>query len=166
MAGSTPSADPLVGVRDPHRYHYGSRRYPPTGRSGQPMRDVLVVDEDFVAAEIHRWFVEQVEGFRAAGVAQTGDQALSAARELRPLLILLDIYLPDMTGAGGVAALAIRERPRRRHHAHGRARADYRAAHWTVARQTTSSNLRISPATSEAGNLRDTARHPDIRCGR
>ena len=53
MAGSTPSADHLVGichshfrVRDPHRYHYGSRRYPPSGRSGQPMRDVLVVDDD------------------------------------------------------------------------------------------------------------------------
>lgn len=62
------------------------------------MRDVLVVDEDFVAAEIHRRFVEQVEGFRVAGVAHTGAQALPAAREQRPQLILLDVYLPDMTG--------------------------------------------------------------------
>jgi response regulator of citrate/malate metabolism len=62
------------------------------------MRDVLVVDDDFMVAEIHRRFVEQVDGFRAVGVVRTGAEALSAARELRPQLILLDVYLPDMTG--------------------------------------------------------------------
>ena len=31
------------------------------------MRDVLVVDDDFMVAEIHRRFVEQVDGFRAVG---------------------------------------------------------------------------------------------------
>jgi response regulator of citrate/malate metabolism len=62
------------------------------------MRDVLVVDDDFMVAEIHRRFIEQVEGFRAVGVARTGTEALAAARELRPHLILLDVYLPDMTG--------------------------------------------------------------------
>jgi len=62
------------------------------------MRDVLVVDDDFMVAEIHRRFVEQVPGFRAVGVARTGVEALSAAGELRPDLILLDVYLPDMTG--------------------------------------------------------------------
>jgi len=62
------------------------------------MRDVLVVDDDFMVAEIHRRFVEQVDGFRAVGVARTGAEALTAARDLRPHLILLDVYLPDMTG--------------------------------------------------------------------
>ena len=62
------------------------------------MRDVLVVDDDFMVAEIHRRFVEQVDGFRAVGVARSGAEALSAARELRPQLMLLDVYLPDMTG--------------------------------------------------------------------
>ena len=62
------------------------------------MRDVLIVDDDFMVAEIHRSFVEQVDGFRAVGVARTGTDALSAARELQPQLILLDVYLPDMTG--------------------------------------------------------------------
>ena len=45
------------------------------------MRDVLVVDDDFMVAEIHRRFVEQVDGFRAVGVARTGTEALTAARE-------------------------------------------------------------------------------------
>ncbi|WP_370330246.1 response regulator [Mycolicibacterium hippocampi] len=62
------------------------------------MRDVLVVDDDFMVAEIHRRFVDQVDGFRAVGVARTGAEALTAARELQPALILLDVYLPDMTG--------------------------------------------------------------------
>jgi response regulator of citrate/malate metabolism len=62
------------------------------------MRDVLVVDDDFMVAEIHRRFVEQVDGFRTVGVARTGAEALSVARELQPQLILLDVYLPDMTG--------------------------------------------------------------------
>ena len=62
------------------------------------MRDVLVVDDDFMVAEIHRRFVEQVDGFRAVGVARTGAEALAAARDLQPQLILLDVYLPDMTG--------------------------------------------------------------------
>ena len=62
------------------------------------MRDVLVVDDDFMVAEIHRRFVERVDGFRPVGVARTGAEALSAARALRPHLILLDVYLPDMTG--------------------------------------------------------------------
>jgi response regulator of citrate/malate metabolism len=62
------------------------------------MRDVLVVDDDFMVAEIHRRFVDRVDGFRAVGVARTGADALTAARELGPHLILLDVYLPDMTG--------------------------------------------------------------------
>src|SRR4051812_19994750 len=57
---------------------------PPSAWRVQRMRDVLVVDDDFMVAEIHRRFVEQVDGFRAAGVARTGAEALSAARELQP----------------------------------------------------------------------------------
>ncbi|WP_454790696.1 response regulator [Mycolicibacterium lutetiense] len=62
------------------------------------MRDVLVVDDDFMVAEIHRRFVERVDGYRPVGVARNGTDALAAAAELRPDLILLDVYLPDMTG--------------------------------------------------------------------
>jgi response regulator of citrate/malate metabolism len=62
------------------------------------MRDVLVVDDDFMVAEIHRRFVDRVEGFRAVGVARTGTEALTMARDLRPQLLLLDVYLPDMSG--------------------------------------------------------------------
>jgi len=62
------------------------------------MREVLVVDDDFMVADIHRRFVDRIDGFRTVDVAHTGAAALDAARTLHPDLILLDVYLPDMTG--------------------------------------------------------------------
>ena len=62
------------------------------------MRDVLVVDDDFMVAEIHRKFVDRVDGFTTVGAARTGAEALEMAAALEPDLILLDVYLPDMTG--------------------------------------------------------------------
>ncbi|MEZ0359962.1 response regulator [Mycobacterium sp. SA01] len=62
------------------------------------MREVLVVDDDFMVADIHRRFVDRIEGFHTVEVAHTGAAALDAARTVRPDLILLDVYLPDMTG--------------------------------------------------------------------
>ncbi|TPG28040.1 response regulator [Mycolicibacterium hodleri] len=62
------------------------------------MRDVLVVDDDFMVAEIHRKFVDRVEGFTTVAAARTGAEALEMAAALEPDLILLDVYLPDMTG--------------------------------------------------------------------
>ncbi|WND38990.1 response regulator [Streptomyces sp. BB1-1-1] len=59
---------------------------------------VLVVDDDFMVARVHRAFVERVEPFRVVGVAGTGEQALAAVGELRPDLVLLDLYLPDVFG--------------------------------------------------------------------
>ncbi|CAM5343235.1 Response regulator OS=Streptomyces rochei OX=1928 GN=G3I25_18555 PE=4 SV=1 [Streptomyces rochei] len=59
---------------------------------------VLVVDDDFMVARVHRAFVERVEPFRVVGVAGTGEEALTAVAELRPDLVLLDLYLPDLFG--------------------------------------------------------------------
>ncbi|CAM5737990.1 putative C4-dicarboxylate response regulator DctR [Streptomyces afghaniensis 772] [Streptomyces afghaniensis] len=60
--------------------------------------DVLVVNDDFMVARVHRAFVERVEPFRVVGVAHTGGQAIEAVDELRPDLVLLDLYLPDLFG--------------------------------------------------------------------
>jgi response regulator of citrate/malate metabolism len=62
-----------------------------------PLR-VLVVDDDFMVARVHRRFVELVPGFEVVGEARSGQDALEAVRTHEPDLVLLDIYLPDMTG--------------------------------------------------------------------
>ncbi|SCG54245.1 response regulator [Micromonospora inositola] len=69
------------------------------------MIDVLVVDDDFMVARIHCGFVERIEGFRVVGTASTGEQAIAAVDELRPDLVLLDLYLPDMFGLDVVTRL-------------------------------------------------------------
>ncbi len=62
------------------------------------MLDVLVVDDDFMVARAHERVVGQVADYRVVGVAHTGAEALALIAALRPRLVLLDIYLPDMTG--------------------------------------------------------------------
>lgn len=59
---------------------------------------VLVVDDDFMVARLHSSVVARQEGFEVAGIASTGKDALRAVAATRPDLLLLDIYLPDMTG--------------------------------------------------------------------
>jgi response regulator of citrate/malate metabolism len=65
----------------------------------------LVVDDDAMTASIHRSYVERVPGYEVVGEAHTGREALDGARKLRPDLMLLDIYLPDMNGLEVLRAL-------------------------------------------------------------
>jgi response regulator of citrate/malate metabolism len=58
----------------------------------------LVVDDDFMAASVHRAYVERVAGFTVVGEAHTGTEALEHVKRQAPDLVLLDIYLPDMSG--------------------------------------------------------------------
>jgi response regulator of citrate/malate metabolism len=62
-----------------------------------PVR-VVVVDDDFAVAAIHRRCVEEVPGFVVVGVAHQGGECLRLVDELSPDLLLLDIYLPDVSG--------------------------------------------------------------------
>ena len=62
-----------------------------------PIR-VLVVEDEPLLAEAHREYVARVPGFDTVAIAHTGRDTL---RELgrRPVdLVLLDFYLPDMSG--------------------------------------------------------------------
>jgi response regulator of citrate/malate metabolism len=67
----------------------------------------LVVDDDFMSASIHSSYVERVPGFAAVGEAHTGAHALEAVRTLQPDLVLLDIYLPDISGLEVIRRLRI-----------------------------------------------------------
>jgi two-component system CitB family response regulator len=66
----------------------------------------LVVDDDYRVADLHCAYVERVSGFAVAGRAHTGAEALSSVDQLRPDLVLLDIYLPDISGLEVLQQLA------------------------------------------------------------
>jgi response regulator of citrate/malate metabolism len=66
---------------------------------------VLVVDDDFMVARLHAELVASLDGFVVAGVSHTGRDALEAAGRLRPDVVLLDVYLPDLTGVQVLEAL-------------------------------------------------------------
>ncbi|WDZ85510.1 response regulator [Micromonospora cathayae] len=69
------------------------------------MIGVLVVDDDFMVARIHCGFVARTEGFQVLGTASSGAQAVTEVDRLRPDLVLLDLYLPDMFGLDVVTRL-------------------------------------------------------------
>ncbi|SDM88410.1 response regulator [Streptomyces wuyuanensis] len=71
--------------------------------------NVLVVDDDFMVAKLHTRYVSATPGFTVAGVAHSGAEALRAVERLRPDLVLLDIYLPDMDGIGVLRELRAAE---------------------------------------------------------
>ncbi|MFD4834263.1 response regulator [Streptomyces sp. SID4919] len=64
------------------------------------MTKVLVVDDDFMVAKLHSRYVSEMAGFTVVGVAHNGVEALRSVESLRPDLVLLDVYLPDMDGIG------------------------------------------------------------------
>lgn len=61
---------------------------------------ILVVEDDFRIADIHRAFIEQSEGFHVVGMARNAAEtnALMAEQGQHVQLILLDAYLPDVEG--------------------------------------------------------------------
>ncbi|MEO5710957.1 MAG: response regulator [Nocardioidaceae bacterium] len=69
------------------------------------MIEVLVVDDDFMVARIHTGFVGRTPGFTVTGVAHSGAEALVEAERLQPDLVLLDVYLPDVSGLDLLGAL-------------------------------------------------------------
>jgi response regulator of citrate/malate metabolism len=65
----------------------------------------LVVDDDYRVAGIHAAYIGKVDGFAVIAEAHTAAEAVAAVDELRPDLLLLDLYLPDEHGLDLVARL-------------------------------------------------------------
>jgi len=65
--------------------------------AGGPLR-VLIVEDQVTAAEVMATYVERISGFEVAGQATSGAECLAQLAKGDIDVILLDIYLPDMSG--------------------------------------------------------------------
>ena len=74
-----------------------------------PIR-TLIVDDDYRVAAVHAAYVAKVDGFQAVGQAHTAAEAIQAVADLRPDLVLMDVYLPDGDGLEIVRGLMDREK--------------------------------------------------------
>jgi DNA-binding NarL/FixJ family response regulator len=59
---------------------------------------VLIVDDQEPFRLAARMVVEATEGFEVVGEAETGEDSVAMARELRPDLVLMDVNLPGING--------------------------------------------------------------------
>lgn len=59
---------------------------------------VLIVDDDFRVADLHAQYVDAVDGFMALPPVHSGRAAVDVIRAEHPDLLLLDLYLPDISG--------------------------------------------------------------------
>lgn len=69
------------------------------------MIEVLVVEDDPVAADAHAMYVGRIAGFALAGVARSGAEALRFLDRHRVDLVLLDLHLPDGHGLAVVRSM-------------------------------------------------------------
>ncbi|WP_272595778.1 response regulator [Paenibacillus apiarius] len=73
------------------------------GRKGIVVKDlfsVLIIEDDFRVADIHRQYVEKTAGFAVQYIAKSRKEALDYMESSAaiPDIILLDVYIPDVEG--------------------------------------------------------------------
>jgi DNA-binding NarL/FixJ family response regulator len=78
-----------------------------TADKGTPVRVLAVDDHDAFLAAL-REIIEATEGFELVGVAGTGEDAVAAASELRPDLVIMDKRMPGLDGIEACALLTER----------------------------------------------------------
>jgi PAS domain S-box-containing protein len=81
----------------------GPQRTPVPGAAPLRKNTVLVVDDDAMSREMLHSFLQR-DGFQVL-MANSGEDGIRLAREVRPAAITLDVMMPDMDGWAVLAAL-------------------------------------------------------------
>jgi two-component system, CitB family, response regulator DctR len=66
---------------------------------------VFIVEDDPMVLEVNKEFLKKMIGFYLIGESANGKNALSQIKDLKPNLVLLDMYLPDISGLDVLAEL-------------------------------------------------------------
>ncbi|MDI6560719.1 response regulator [Bacillus altitudinis] len=59
---------------------------------------VLLIEDDPMVQEVNREFIKSVPGFQVAAVAGNGEQGIQLIKDIRPDLVVLDVYMPKKDG--------------------------------------------------------------------
>ncbi len=59
---------------------------------------VILVEDDPMVQEVHRQFIERIDGFEVAGIASNGLNGIELARDCTPDLAIVDLYMPYLGG--------------------------------------------------------------------
>lgn len=59
---------------------------------------VLLIEDDPMVREVNRQFIERVEGFKVIGMCSNGEEGYKSIVELKPDLVLMDIFMPKQDG--------------------------------------------------------------------
>ncbi|SDY54722.1 two-component system, CitB family, response regulator DctR [Evansella caseinilytica] len=70
----------------------------------QPIH-VLLIEDDPMVQEVNQLFIDKVAGFKVIGAAANGMEGRRKVKELRPDLVLLDIFMPEEDGLKTISKL-------------------------------------------------------------
>lgn len=59
---------------------------------------VVIVEDDPMVIEINRKVIDSCVGYLVVGTVQSGDEGLKMVKELKPELVILDIFMPQVNG--------------------------------------------------------------------
>lgn len=62
------------------------------------MIQTLIVEDDYRIAEIHSEFIEHLDNIKLVGKALNGKEAIEFAEKFTIDLVILDLYIPDISG--------------------------------------------------------------------